>query len=347
MSKPLKVELRKEDGYWSVYVNGVRTVDRESFSVADRIKQQLEHPTSDHSEAGEVAESIRKHFTRNPSQRIRSTRRRGVLGAKRLRGRARVDMMGGTLGEANFHTVQVKRDTAWITLAGFPRGEFGRARAVDYGKLLARRYPRHQFRVFWPDAKKNPRGRELTLYQWRQKNSSVVVQPRGNTGVLRVFSTDPELWNLADYFVSSTASGPSVILLPHARTALHWPDEALDYPRKNPRRRKKNPAPRADNGRGGAAGPEINAAARLFSQFTGHKVSRGERVRLPAHSVGLAIGSVLGISYETTRDGKREKYLHEFRRGARPTLAASSDGHQLYLLRGAYRFTERGIVDKR
>jgi hypothetical protein len=51
--------------------------------------------------------------------------------------------------------------------------------------------------------------------------------------------------------------------------------------------------------------------------------------------------------YSTVRDGRHENYVHRFGAKSRPLLAASSDGTQLYLLGGAYNFTERGIVDKK
>lgn len=101
-------------------------------------------------------------------------------------------------------------------------------------------------------------------------------------------------------------------------------------------RAKKNPA---------APQAEIREAAQRFEAFTGHRADKAREVKTPAAKVALAIGPLLGVAYETTRDGKHEKYYHEFRSHARPLLAASSDGHSLFMLGGAYRFTERGIVD--
>lgn len=49
--------------------------------------------------------------------------------------------------------------------------------------------------------------------------------------------------------------------------------------------------------------------------------------------------------YATTRDGKREKYLHEFKPSARPDLVAKHDGSQLGLIGGDFIFTEAGITD--
>lgn len=57
----LSVEVRREDGYWSVFVSGQRMVDRESHTVAENVKFYLEHPDRwDHSESCDVADSIRR-----------------------------------------------------------------------------------------------------------------------------------------------------------------------------------------------------------------------------------------------------------------------------------------------
>ena len=57
----MKTELRQESGYWSLYVDGVRTIDRESFAVADSVRYHLDNPQAyDNSESAEVADSIRK-----------------------------------------------------------------------------------------------------------------------------------------------------------------------------------------------------------------------------------------------------------------------------------------------
>jgi hypothetical protein len=93
---------------------------------------------------------------------------------------------------------------------------------------------------------------------------------------------------------------------------------------------------------------KIRRAAALYERFTGASVDAGKRVAFPGNpQVALAIGKVLGIMYETTRDGRREKYLHEFNAVSRPLFAVSYDGKQLYMIGGSYNFTERGIVDKR
>ena len=58
--------------------------------------------------------------------------------------------------------------------------------------------------------------------------------------------------------------------------------------------------------------------------------------------VGFLVGEVDGITYTVIEDGKEVTYHHDF--DDRPTLAVSHDGRNLYILRGEYRFTDRGIV---
>lgn len=57
----MTTELRQEGGYWALYVNGQRTIDRESFCLVDRVKYFLDNPNRwEPSESYEVAESIRQ-----------------------------------------------------------------------------------------------------------------------------------------------------------------------------------------------------------------------------------------------------------------------------------------------
>lgn len=101
--------------------------------------------------------------------------------------------------------------------------------------------------------------------------------------------------------------------------------------------RKPNPVPPS----------EIAQARKLFEDFTGHTVTEITRLDLPpTPKVGLAVGTCDGILYTTERDGKIEKYIHTFKKNARPLFAVSHDGLQLLLIGGKYEFTEAGITDK-
>lgn len=91
---------------------------------------------------------------------------------------------------------------------------------------------------------------------------------------------------------------------------------------------------------------KISLAVRLFKAFRGEQPEYVETVRVPEHDTLLLIGECDGILYTTSRDGRLESYLHEFRKSSRPLLCSSFDGKQLYLLGGAYSFTEAGITDR-
>jgi len=100
---------------------------------------------------------------------------------------------------------------------------------------------------------------------------------------------------------------------------------------------RKNPSLRED----------VHKAIALGKRFSGHTASKLRRVNLKsASNVRLQVGTVTGIMYLARRDGEVEEYLHRFRSGSRPSLVVSPDGKRLELLGGAFRFTERGIVDK-
>jgi hypothetical protein len=92
---------------------------------------------------------------------------------------------------------------------------------------------------------------------------------------------------------------------------------------------------------------KIQAAVSLYQKFSGHTPEFIDKVTLKVDTVAFAIGYVDAVMYETVRDGEVENYIHKFRKGSRPVLASSSDGKQLYMLAGAYKFTDRGIVDSK
>ncbi|MES9855935.1 MAG: hypothetical protein ABW166_04935 [Sedimenticola sp.] len=89
----------------------------------------------------------------------------------------------------------------------------------------------------------------------------------------------------------------------------------------------------------------ITDSAELFEEFTGHEADSMEAVEFDIPDVVIEIGTADGIMYTTVRDGKKEKYIHRFKKKSRPLLAVSSDGKQLMLIGGSYQFTEKGIED--
>lgn len=92
---------------------------------------------------------------------------------------------------------------------------------------------------------------------------------------------------------------------------------------------------------------QLRKAQELYENFTGHKGNVIARIDKPKIPDTLAcIGDIDGIMYSTVRDGKFERYIHEFKDSARPLFCVAPDGQQLFMIGGSYDFTERGIVDR-
>jgi hypothetical protein len=105
------------------------------------------------------------------------------------------------------------------------------------------------------------------------------------------------------------------------------------------RKQRKNPVPPSSV-------LQEDMAFNLYKKFTGH--TKREKVVIDKPVIPdalLFVGMVNAIEYDTVRDGVEEKYRHRFSKKDRPALCSTYDGKMLYLLGGAYNFTERGIVD--
>lgn len=90
----------------------------------------------------------------------------------------------------------------------------------------------------------------------------------------------------------------------------------------------------------------VNAAMKLYAAFSGHEPEViGQMPRPKKFDVGIVVGELRGVAYETVRDGRVTAYFHEFNKDCRPLLVSSFDGKQLCILGGEYDFTENGIVD--
>jgi len=88
-------------------------------------------------------------------------------------------------------------------------------------------------------------------------------------------------------------------------------------------------------------------ATRAYSAFHGDPPKRRKHCHIPdPPDVVWELGRVIGISYETERDGEKAAYLHEFRRASAPRLVISEDGRAMFLADGAYHVTDRGIEDR-
>lgn len=89
----------------------------------------------------------------------------------------------------------------------------------------------------------------------------------------------------------------------------------------------------------------MRKAVRLYTDFTGHDPQFVDEWAVDIPDTALQVGHVTGILYKCRMDGRMQEFMHEFTGKSRPILAAGADGHQLLLLGGDYKFTERGIVD--
>lgn len=63
---------------------------------------------------------------------------------------------------------------------------------------------------------------------------------------------------------------------------------------------------------------------------------------LTVPTLGLAVGDFYAITYRAVGDG--HLYTHQFGSKNRPLVYVNSDGRQVYILGGEYKFTERGFI---
>lgn len=91
---------------------------------------------------------------------------------------------------------------------------------------------------------------------------------------------------------------------------------------------------------------EVKKAALLRERFTGEDTTPlGVFEVPPTPSVVAVIGECDGILYTTVRDGRTERYIHEFKSKDKPLFCVDPEGRQILLIGGRYVFTDRGIVD--
>lgn len=90
----------------------------------------------------------------------------------------------------------------------------------------------------------------------------------------------------------------------------------------------------------------LRAAIKLYTDFREKEPRKIRTVDFDIPAAVMVIGYVDEVWYTTTHGKKVVSYRHPFQDGSRPLLCASSDGRQLMLFGGRYKFTDRGIVDK-
>lgn len=90
---------------------------------------------------------------------------------------------------------------------------------------------------------------------------------------------------------------------------------------------------------------KVAQAAQLYEDFHGAPATTETIFYAPQPGVVAHIGELVGVIYRAIRDGKKNNYIHEFKKNSRPELSVTSDGGQLVVLGGRYVFTDRGITD--
>lgn len=95
--------------------------------------------------------------------------------------------------------------------------------------------------------------------------------------------------------------------------------------------------------------PSARTARRLYRGFREAKPSRTVRVAFVMPKALFAMGTVDAIEYTTTHGSgskrRAQPYRHDFAPGSKPLLIAGTQEGQLFLLRGRFKVTARGIVD--
>lgn len=88
--------------------------------------------------------------------------------------------------------------------------------------------------------------------------------------------------------------------------------------------------------------PAIHKAWKLFKSFHNKDPRTGQLVRVAQEKPeeALEVGQFFGIAYIAGG----EIYFHKFNKRNRPLVFVSSDGKQIYILKGGYRFTDRGFI---
>jgi hypothetical protein len=90
----------------------------------------------------------------------------------------------------------------------------------------------------------------------------------------------------------------------------------------------------------------IKQAVELYANFREKQPRKLDVIDFEVPDAVAVIGYVEELTYRTTHGKTSILYEHPFSAGSRPLLCVSSDGRQLILLGGRFKFTDRGIVDR-
>ena len=96
------------------------------------------------------------------------------------------------------------------------------------------------------------------------------------------------------------------------------------------------------------ASSDLQRARALYQRFTLRTPGKLKKISIPdTPKIIVAIGRVVGLIYRSNRDGTMQNYRHDFAARSQPLFAVAPDGRSLYMIGGSYKFTGRGIVDRK
>lgn len=88
----------------------------------------------------------------------------------------------------------------------------------------------------------------------------------------------------------------------------------------------------------------VENAKKLYRNFREREPTKIGRVSIPrAPKAVMVLGYLSAIEYDTTIGSRAQGYRHSFKGSSKPMLC--SDGKRLYIVRGRFKVTSRGIVD--
>lgn len=87
-------------------------------------------------------------------------------------------------------------------------------------------------------------------------------------------------------------------------------------------------------------------AVKLYRAFRERAPTRAIKLTARLPSALTVMGHVDAIEYTTSHGRKGQPYRHDFAPGSKPLLCADPMTGALCLVRGRYRVTRRGIVDR-
>ena len=91
-------------------------------------------------------------------------------------------------------------------------------------------------------------------------------------------------------------------------------------------------------------GSKFARVVALFRRFHEREPKQGEIAEIRSDEPVMLIGQLDTIRYRVA--GESKLWEHCFAKSSRPLLFSSSDGQRVFIVKGRWRFTERGFVNR-